>query len=194
MSTIDLPSEPMILRVANAIARYIGFGDEPSQPQKVVRSAPVVEQKPPARPHKLHLVHSSAEPSEPEETMPKPGHKWRRHAQLRSYSSPLTEEVRTGRREAVRGLRAASAGALEVAIEHFTNAALCDDVDLTAVPHFWTLTRGQMQTAVEAYERAGRYRDAAALDAHIQTIFRPSLVGSSISPIVPRKQSELAVN
>lgn len=184
----------MILRIANAIARYIGFGDEHSQPEPRVNAMPVVEPKVPVRPHGLHLVTSSTEQNEPQETLQKPGHKWRRHAQLLSYSSPLTEEVRNGRREAVRGLYAAREGALEVAIEHFTNAALCHDVDLTAVPHFWTLTRGQMQAAVEAYERAGRYRDAAALDAHIQTIFRPSLVGTSSAPIVPRKQSELAVN
>jgi hypothetical protein len=51
-----------------------------------------------------------------------------------------------------------------------------------------------MQTAVEAYEQAGRYRDAAALDAHIATIFRPSLVGANLQPVRPRPKHKQAAS
>jgi len=179
----------MILRIANAIARYIGFYDDHEAPSPAPQLTEPVRSE--MRPASLRLVSSSNTEATAEAN---PGHKWRRHPQLRSYTSPLTEDVRNGRHESVRGFYAAHAGALEVATEHFTVAARCPEVDLTAVPGFWNLTRGQMQTAVEAYERAGRYRDAAALDAHIQTIFRPSLVGTELAPVVLRKRSELAVN
>lgn len=175
----------MVLRVANAIARYIGFGDDDfPEPQPV---ADVQEPPHQAPQRSLRLMPSHETPEQ------HPGHKWRRHPQLRSYEAPITNDVRDGRHEAVRGLYAARAGALDVAVEHFSIAARCDDVDLTAVPGFWHLTRGQMQTAVDAYEAVGRYRDAAALDAHLATIFRPSLVGARLEPIVPRKPQHKAV-
>ena len=98
------------------------------------------------------------------------------------------------RQEAVRGLFAAHAGAIDVAVQHFAIAARCDEVELTAVPGFWQLTRGQMQAAVEAYEQVGRYRDAAALDAHIATIFRPSLVGATVKPVQPRAAHKQAAS
>lgn len=187
MSTLRWRTEPMILRVAKAISGYIGFGaddilepflktekqSEPAapKPQPALRLMPALETK---------AQHSS--------------HKWRRHPQLRSYEAPLPSPVREGRHEAVRGLFAARSGALDVALQHFTVAAKCDEVDLTAVPGFWNLTRGQMQAAVDAYEAVGRYRDAAALDAHIATIFRPSLVGASQQPIVPQRPQHKAVS
>lgn len=193
MSTIELQHEPMILRVANAIARYIGFDTNDT----ITSHTPDIQKQPePARatePRRspLRLVANPPSVSQPEH---KPGHKWQRHAQLRSYAAPLSMDARNGRHEAVRGLYAAREGALDVATEHFSRAAHCDEVDLTAVPGFWNLTRGQMKAAVEAYEQVHRYRDAAALDAHIETIFRPSLVGTELAPIVPRNPQPRVAN
>ena len=178
----------MVLRIAKAISRYIGFGSDdiptPSPPTVQNEKKIVAETRQPA----LRLM------PQPEVKAQHSSHKWRRHPQLRSYESPLPSDVRDGRHEAVRGLFAARSGALDVATQHFTIAAQCDEVDITAVPGFWNLTRGQMQTAVDAYEAAGRYRDAAALDAHIGTIFRPSLVGASSQPIVPQRPQHKAVS
>lgn len=188
MSTLQWHTEPMVLRIARAISQYIGFGNDDSpdpSPQPVKpKEKPVQEQPQPA----LRLM------PDPETQAQHPSHKWRRHEALRSYESPLPSVVRDGRHEAVRGLFAARSGALDVAMQHFTLAAQCEDVDITAVPGFWKLTRGQMQTAVDAYEATGRYRDAAALDAHIATIFRPSLVGASRQPIVPQRAEHKAVS
>lgn len=192
MSAIHMHTEPMVLRVARAIARYIGFGEEDITIGQ--RIEPVL-QAPKAQTPRVTARESGAErglrlvrTSETEEQQP--SHKWRRHPQLRAYKAPLSEEVRMGRHEAVRGLYAASEGALEVATRHFAMAAECLEVDITATPGFWNLTRGQMQTAVDAYESVGRYRDAAALDAHIITMFRPSLVGTTPKPIVPMRAQQ----
>ena len=186
MSTLQWQTEPMVLRIARAISQYIGFGNDDissASPKPVKqKQKPVQEESQPA----LRLM------PDPDTQAQHPSHKWRRHEALRTYEAPLPSEVRDGRHEAVRGLFAARSGALDVATQHFTLAARCDDVDITAVPGFWKLTRGQMQTAVDAYEAAGRYRDAAALDAHIATIFRPSLVGGSRQPIVPQRTEHKA--
>lgn len=188
MSTLRWHTEPMVLRIANAIARYIGFGmDDLPQPSPIPKEQKLKIDS--AKPqNSLHLV------STPKDVKQLPSHKWRRHPQLRSYEAPLPKDVRDGRHEAVRGLFAARAGALDVATRHFSVAAQCEDVDITAIPGFWNLTRGQMQTAVDAYEAVGRYRDAAALDAHIATIFRPSLVGASQQPIVPLRPQHKAAS
>lgn len=188
MSTLQWHTEPMVLRIANAISRYIGFGKDefPEQsPETVVQPHTRNDKK---QQSTLRLM------PEPEVKTQKADHKWRRHEQLRAYEAPLPHAVREGRHEAVRGLFAARSGALEVATQHFILAAQCEDVDITAVPGFWNLTRGQMQTAVDAYEAVGRYRDSAALDAHIATIFRPSLVGASQQPIVPLRPEHKAVS
>lgn len=178
----------MVLRIANAFARYIGFGKEdiPKQsPQPMnLPKEPVLKLSRPA----LRLVPT------PDTAAQHSSHKWRRHPQLRAYEAPIPDAVRDGRHDAVRGLFAAREGALDVATQHFTLAAQCAEVDITAVPGFWNLTRGQMQTAVDAYEAVGRHRDAAALDAHIATIFRPSLVGASQHPIVPQRPQQKAAN
>ncbi len=188
MAAIRQQSEPIVLRMAHAIARYIGFGEDMPAPEPTVTGpAQTVEPVERSRP-RLSLVRTS-------EPVPAPGgHKWQRHARLREYKAPLPNDVRIARQEAVRGLYSAHAGAIEVAIQHFALAAQCDDVDLTAVPGFWQLTRGQMQAAVRAYEQVGRYRDAAALDAHIATIFRPSLVGARVQPVRPRASHKQAAS
>jgi hypothetical protein len=174
--------------MAHAIARYIGFEeDEPTPVPTVIERPTTAKRTETPEPH-LSLVKSVE--SGPALT----GHKWRRHSKLREYQAALPDDVRIARQEAVRGLCAARAGAIEVAVQHFALAARCDEVELTAVPGFWQLTRGQMQTAVEAYEQAGRYRDAAALDAHIATIFRPSLVGANLQPVRPRPKHKQAAS
>ncbi len=105
--------------------------------------------------------------------------RWRRHPQLLQRSpSDVSTDQREARHEAVRGLYAARAGALDVAEKHFSRAALCPEIDLSAIPGFWQLGRSAMMTAVEAYERAGRIRDASALNAHIRTLYRPRALSS----------------
>lgn len=188
MSTSRRHSEPMVCRLGNAIARYIGFGSDDFQPPSPSVNPSAQESVPLSAQHSLRLMPS------PEATVQLSGHKWRRHPQLRAYEAPITDDVRDSRHKAVRGLFAARAGAIDVATEHFSIAAQCEAVDLTAVPGFWKLTRRQMQTAVDAYEAVGRYRDAAALDAQIATIFRPSLVGAKLEPIVPRKPQPKAAS
>lgn len=189
MDNLRRPSEPVLRRMAQAIWRYIGFGEEgwltaPPSPQPSISDS---EQPNVAARPKLRLVPA---PNLPETH---PSQKFRRHPQLRAQQSNLTDVERDGRHDAVRGLNAAKAGALQVARQHFSMAAYCDGVDLTAVPGFWNLTRGQMETAVEAYEAVGRYRDAAALDAHIATIYRPNLMGGDLAPIQPRKSERQAL-
>lgn len=193
MSTIQRQSEPMVLRMAHAIAAYIGFGDDVA----TTAPAPIAKAKAPvATPvrrtaPKLRVV--TNKPQAESRTHPKL-EKLRRHPQLREYQPSLPMDVRAARHEAVRGLCAARAGAMDVARRHFAIAAQCKQVDLTAVPGFWNLTRGQMQVAVDAYEQIGRYRDGAALDAHIATIFRPSLVGTTPLPIAPRENRDKAAS
>lgn len=188
MNTLRQHTEPMVLRVASAFARYIGFGKEDILKQSSQPMAPTTETVVKTPQPRLRLM------PEPDAKPQQPSHKWQRHPQLRAYEAPIPSAVRDGRHDAVRGLFAAREGALDVAMHHFTLAAQCEDVDITAVPGFWNLTRGQMQTAVNAYEAVGRYRDSAALDAHIATIFRPSLVGASQQPIVPQRPQHKAAS
>lgn len=190
MSTLRWHSEPMVLRIANAVARYIGFSSDDIPLASHVSASEQTQESTLESPQPtLRLVTAPAVEEQ------HPSHKWRRHPQLRAYEAPITSEERDGRQEAVRGFFAAREGALEVATRHFTRAAQCYDVDITDVPGFWSLTRGQMQSAVDAYEAVGRFRDSAALDAQISTIFRPSLVGASQQPIVPtRPQHKAASN
>lgn len=175
----------MVLRWADAIATFIGFGEDAVQATPFTsaeRSTPSGAKVRPA----LQLVKTDSEEDVD------PGYKWRRHPQLRAYTSPLAPDVREARRYAVRGLYAAREGALEVATDLFTQAVMCRDVDLTAIPGFWDLTRGQMQTAIDAYENAERYREAAALDAQIASIYRPNIVGYEPTPIAPRMRRRSA--
>jgi hypothetical protein len=117
---------------------------------------------------------------EPQVLRPAGGFRWRRHPQL--LNQPLSElsvDQREARHEAVRGLYAARAGALEVAVAHFTRAARCPDLDLSEIPGFWQLNRSGMVTAVDAYEAVDRIRDASALNARIRTLYRPR----ALSPV-----------
>lgn len=177
MITYDSRQDSMILRIATAFARYIGFDDCDVASQQ---QSPTMSTNSPVKAN-LQVVNASTASKQATD------HKWRRHPLLRAYEAPIETEERDARYEAVRGICAAHAGAIEVATHHFALAAACSEIDLTALPDFWKLTRGQMQAAVAAYEQVGRHQDAAALNAHIEGNFRPNLVGADRGPIVPRK-------
>jgi len=51
-------------------------------------------------------------------------------------------------------------------------------LDLTAIPHFWSLPRGAHDAAVAALERLDRHREAARLAAIVERRFRPRLLGT----------------
>ncbi|HEV2128473.1 MAG TPA: hypothetical protein VGR22_07640 [Thermomicrobiales bacterium] len=105
-------------------------------------------------------------------------HRWERHPQLRSrQAGPVpTGSTRSVRLEAERGLILARAGKLVEAVEAFTVAAGDPEIDLAALPGFWDLPRNGMLTAVRAYERAERLRDAATLEARIRHLLKPRSV------------------
>lgn len=112
---------------------------------------------------------------------------WRRHVQLLDRpTSVLPEEERRARQHAVQGLYAARDGALEIAEHHFTSAAASPSIFLCEIPGFWQLSRSAMMTAVHAYDKAGRLRDASALNARIRTQYRPQ----AVSPL-PANVTEL---
>ena len=116
---------------------------------------------------------------EPEIAERSAGFRWRRHPQLLKPHTPdISTDQRGARHDAVRGLYAARAGAFDVAREQFARAATCTDIDLSAIPGFWQLSRSAMMTAVEAYEQVDRIRDAAALNAQIRTMYRPRALTS----------------
>lgn len=73
-----------------------------------------------------------------------------------------------------RGLARAREGRIDEARDDFATAATLDPrLDLTTLPGFWRLSQAAHQAAVEAYEMAGRYPDAAALTATVRAMFRP---------------------
>lgn len=104
--------------------------------------------------------------------------RWRRHPQLRGdrATGGLSDSERAGRLAAVRGVFAARDGDLELAADYFCAAVREPAIDLGDVPGFWRLSRAGMTAAIDAYEAAGRHRDASAMSARIRTVFRPRLV------------------
>ena len=91
--------------------------------------------------------------------------------------SPLTAEERRARAGAVRGLMLARKRCYGSAQAAFAEAATLDPrLDLAGVPTFWELHRAGQETAVRAYEDAGRIRDAAVLAATLRHTFRPRAV------------------
>ncbi len=80
---------------------------------------------------------------------------------------------RSARLKAERGLLLAHGGRLVEAVEAFSAAATDPSIDFGELPGFWDLPRNGMLTAVRAYERAGRLRDAGALDARIRHLLKP---------------------
>lgn len=162
-------SRPGLLqRISEQIARFFGLGDEPERILPRPQLETVEQTDSPTEPI-LRIV-----PDEPVMMEEAASFRWRRHPQLLGQtSSDLHRDEREARHDAVRGLFAARAGALECAESHFARAAECGDIDLSAIPGFWQLDRAAMMTAVDAYERAGRIRDASALNARIRTMYRP---------------------
>ena len=91
----------------------------------------------------------------------------------------LTPNEQRARVAAVRGFVRAREQRFEAATSAFAEAAMLDPrLDLATIPRFWTLPRGGQQAAIDAYERAGRERDAAMLIARVRKTYRLRLVAS----------------
>lgn len=187
------PAPGLFHRLGHSLRRFFGLEDpeETAPPIPGGRAPSVMRSDAPTEPI-LRIVRM-----DPEVLHPAGGLRWRRHPQLLKQSlSDLSLNQREARHEAVRGLYAARAGALDVAVTHFTRAARCPDLDLSEIPGFWQLTRSAMNTAVEAYEAVDRIRDASALHARIRTMYRPR----AISPVpanvthLPEPASKISSN
>lgn len=107
--------------------------------------------------------------------------RWRRHPQLRDR--PVASQDRSNgvaqrdaRSSAARGVRLARSERLDEARVALAKAASDETIDLTAIPGFWDLSRRAMLIACAAYDDVERFRDAAALAAHIRTTYRPRAV------------------
>jgi hypothetical protein len=137
---------------------------------------------------RIHFVHDVADTPDDPTTF-----RWRRHPQLRNPNgASLPQNLREARAHAVRALYAARAGDLNAARRAFALAAAEPTLDLCDVPGFWKLPRRAMLAAVDAYEEAGRLRDASALSARIRTMFRPralAAVPSNVTELPDRKLS-----
>jgi hypothetical protein len=123
-----------------------------------------------------HMLSESVAPATPD-------FRWRRHPQLRRREHDIvaadTEDLERGARSAaVRGLFLARSGRLDEARASFVLAAAEPAVDLTAIPGFWDLSRGGMLAAMHAYEDAGRFREASALNARLRLLHRPRSVAA----------------
>jgi hypothetical protein len=121
--------------------------------------------------------------------------RWRRHPQLRNRPATDPRDAaaaarRQARSSAVRGLFLARGGQLEEARAAFASAARDETVDLTAIPGFWTLSRGAMLAAVAAYEDVERFRDSSALAAQIRKTYRPR----AVPPITARPRSNVTAS
>ena len=165
------PSHSTLLeRCRRAIARFFGFGEVPPELRAYLRPEPPLDPPAPgASEPRLRIV--SDMPTSPP---PAPSLRWRRHPQLRDRPiSALPQAQREARQHAVRALYAARTGDLSTARAHFAQAAREPSLDLCEVPGFWTLPRAALVAAAEAYEEAGRVREASALHARIRTMFRP---------------------
>src|SRR5829696_539060 len=98
----------------------------------------------------------------------------------------LTPNEQRARVAAVRGFVRAREQRFEAATSAFAEAAILDPrLDLATIPHFWTLPRGGQQAAIDAYELAGRARDAAMLIARVRRTYRLKLVISSSADPTP---------
>jgi hypothetical protein len=92
----------------------------------------------------------------------------------------LTPSEQRARVAAVRGFVRAREQQFDAATGFFAEAATLDPrLDLASIPNFWSLPRGGHQAAIDAYERAGRERDAAMLIARVRKTYRLRLVQTS---------------
>jgi hypothetical protein len=105
---------------------------------------------------------------------------------MRSRAGDLTPNEQRARVAAVRGLVRAREQLFDAARTAFTEAATLDPrLDLASIPNFWNLPRGGQQAAIEAYELAGRERDAFMLIARVRKAFRPRLISSGDPTPIP---------
>lgn len=107
--------------------------------------------------------------------------RWRRHPQLRNRpvadpNATAAASLHDAHPSAARGIQLAQHERLTEAREAFAIAARDETIDLTTIPGFWTLSRAGMLEAASAYADVDRFRDAAALAAHIRTTYRPRAV------------------
>lgn len=107
--------------------------------------------------------------------------RWRRHPQLRNRPVAGPHEAaaasrREARSSAARGIDLARNERLDEARVAFAYAARDETIDLTTTPGFWNLSRAGMLVASSAYADADRFRDSAALAAHVRTTYRPHAV------------------
>lgn len=118
--------------------------------------------------------------------------RWRRHPQLRNRPVAGPAEMaaasrREARSSAAHGVHLARSERLDEARVAFAIAARDETIDLTAIPGFWELSRGAMLVAAFAYADVDRFRDAAALEAHVRTTYRPRALIQT-SPMRPRRK------
>ena len=89
-------------------------------------------------------------------------------------AAPLAANERRARAAALRAMVLSRERRFDAARTAFAEAAGLDPaLDLTRTPAFWTLERAAHEAAIDAYQQAGRDRDAAVLRARIQSTFRP---------------------
>lgn len=97
-------------------------------------------------------------------------------------STPLAANERRARAAALRAMALSRERRFDAARAAFAEAAGLDPaLDLTRTPAFWKLERAAHEAAIDAYQQAGRDRDAAVLRARVQSTFRPK-------PLRPRQQ------
>jgi hypothetical protein len=120
--------------------------------------------------------------------------RWRRHPILRSAGADDREERGAGT-ATMRAMFLARSARLDEARRAFAQAASDPAIDLSSLPGFWDLSRGAMLAAVDAYEDAGRIRDAANLEARIRLQCRPrALPVASPAPVsIATRQRERVV-
>ena len=89
-------------------------------------------------------------------------------------STPLAANERRARASALRAMALSRERRFDAARAAFAEAAGLDPaLDLTRTPAFWKLERAAHEAAIDAYQQAGRDRDAAVLRARVQSTFRP---------------------
>lgn len=105
---------------------------------------------------------------------------------MKRSTATLTPDEQRARVAAVRGFVRAREALFDAARTAFTEAATLDPrLDLATIPDFWNLPRGGQQAAIDAYELAGRERDAFMLIARVRKTYRPRLVKTSPSDSAP---------
>lgn len=153
------------------------------RPAPVLRAVPA----PPPTRERLRMIETDEEPADAADM------RWQRHPQLRARQAepaPMPGSERAARLAAERGIILARGRKLVEAVDAFTTAARDASVDLGALPGFWDLPRNGMLAAVQAYERADRLRDAAALEARIRHLYRPR----ALKPIPAPRPSRMTAS